>query len=61
MTTPKIKKNLLAMVDCPHCKNPIEIYKETKVFKPAEPAEKEDVYTVEKGFQTKLDEHKEAS
>ena len=51
----KLKKNLLATVECPHCQKPIEIYKETKVYQAAVPAEKEDVYTVAKGVQQKLD------
>jgi hypothetical protein len=52
MTTPKIA--VICEVSCPYCKKPIIVTKETRVIRPAEPAEKEETYKAEKSTQTQL-------
>lgn len=50
----KTKIQVICEVSCPYCKKPIVLTKETKIIRPAEPAEKEEIYKAEKSTQTRL-------
>ena len=56
----KLKRTFLGTVQCPECDADINIFKETEIITPAEPAEKEERLIAEhlKGKQTTLDEKK---
>lgn len=51
---PDLKHKIICTVECPECAKVIDIYKETEVLHPAEPAEKKERYYAEKSAQTTL-------
>jgi len=48
------KKELLTQIECPNCKEMLDIYKITDVKQKAAPAVKEVTYKIEKSIQTPL-------
>lgn len=51
----KDKVKLVCRVTCPSCEVILDIFKETKIITPAEPAEKDEKFYAAKNVQTKLE------
>lgn len=50
----EIKSKYLETVVCPYCGKPLEIYKEVEIIIPAQKAEKEERYIVNRSVQSQL-------
>lgn len=51
---PQVKQTLVCEIPCPHCEKMVQVMKRTKIFKKAQPADKDESYFAQKGIQTTL-------